>query len=227
MFFSLVETGTSWADALDKEESSTTEPCRRNRFDALDEPQADGIADEHNEMLNSMNNFAHRIQLGKKQAQKRRKPKEDIDAVLKEFGYVGPKKTGKDMPIFVQQARDLDSPEVRRLVKPLPDDPEQINRLAKLCPKDEGKLKPGEMWMLWDTGASCNTMKVARDCPQYSHLVTPTKASSSGHGAESACGGSIKERGEVVIDMLVDGEPSNANKRYGCEHADFFWAMLR
>ena len=49
-------------------------------------------------------------------------------------------------------------------------------------------------------------MKVNRDCPQYSHLVTPTKASSSGQGAESACGGSIKERGEVSIDLLIGGE---------------------
>ena len=71
--------------------------------------------------------------------------------------------------------------------------------------KDADELKNGEIWVLWDTGASCSAVKVGRDCPQHSPLVTSTQPSASWQGEESACGGSTKERGEVVIDMMVDG----------------------
>ena len=202
LVFSLVESGTSWTKAQ-QNRPSDIKPKETNRFGAFDEIQLEEDDDEPDEMVKFMNNFAHRVQLGKKQAQKLRKPKEDIDAVLKEFKN---NSAQKDKTVVVQQARDLDAPEVRRIVKPLPDDPREIDRLAKLCPRDVAELEEGEIWVLWDTGASCSAMKVNRDCPQYSHLVTSTKASSSGQGAESACGGSIKERGEVSIDLLIGGE---------------------
>ena len=74
----------------------------------------------------------------------------------------------------------------------------------KLCPKDVAELKLGAIWVLWDSGASCTAMKVARGCPQYSHLVIPTKALTNEHRSESTCEGSIEARGEVVVDMIVD-----------------------
>ena len=48
-------------------------------------------------------------------------------------------------------------------------------------------------------------MKVSRDCPQYVDLVKATRNSQSGQCAETAGGGSIQERGEVTVDILIDG----------------------
>ena len=59
--------------------------------------------------------------------------------------------------------------------------------------------------MLFGTGASCSAMKVTRDCPSYAHLVRDTKNSRGGQGGETADGGSIRERGEVTVDLQVDG----------------------
>ena len=112
----------------------------------------------------------------------------------------------KEKQVIVKTEDDLNRPEVRKFMKPLPDDPRQIERMAAFCPKYVEELKPGEIWCLFDTGASCSAMKVAGDCPEYAHLVKPTRGSRIGHGAESACGGTIKERGETVIDMMIDGE---------------------
>ena len=48
-------------------------------------------------------------------------------------------------------------------------------------------------------------MKVSRDCPEYAHLVKATRNSKNGQGAETAGGGSIQERGEVTVDLQIDG----------------------
>lgn len=137
----------------------------------------------NDDMLNFMNSFAHKVQMGKKQVQKTKKPKEDVDRVLKEL-----------------------CPDAPKFISPLPDDPREINRLATLCPSpEEEPLKPGEIWVLFDTGASCNAFKIKRDSPEYARLVKPTANSQTGQGAETACGGSVRERGEVTIDMLIDG----------------------
>ena len=87
----------------------------------------------------------------------------------------------------------------------LPADSEIIDKLAKHYPKDE-LLGENEIWVLADTGANVSAMKVDRDCPQYAHLVKATANSKKGTGAESACGGAIKERGEVLVDCTIDGE---------------------
>ena len=158
------------------------------------------------EVAEATNNFAHRLHVGKKTAQRSRRPKEDFHAVLKEFKD----KDGKDgkKPVILRSAEDLDRPDVKRLISPLPEEPERINRLATLCPpNEEVPLLPGEQWVLFDTGASCNAINVSRDCPEYTEKVRQTRNSMSGRGAESASGGSIPERGEVTVDMLVDGNP--------------------
>ena len=83
-----------------------------------------------------------------------------------------------------------------------------------MCPPpDDVPLLPGEQWVLFDTGASCNALKVERDCPDYTQLVRPTRNSINGKCAESANGGAIKERGEVVVDLMVDGNPCQVNFR--------------
>ena len=82
----------------------------------------------------------------------------------------------KEKQVIVKTEDDLNLPEVRNFIKPLPEDPREINRLAALCPKDDEEIKPGEFWCLFDTGASCSAMKVARDCPEHVHLVKPFEA---------------------------------------------------
>ena len=92
-----------------------------------------------------------------------------------------------------------------KLIQPLPKDPAEINRLATLCPSPKDvPLLPGQKWIIFDTGASCSAMKVSRDCPQYAPFVKATRNSQSGQGAETAGGGSIQERGEVDVDLLID-----------------------
>ena len=61
-------------------------------------------------MLDSMNSFAHNVQVGKKQG--------DVDRVLKEF---------RSTP---QEIVDLNRPEAHKFIRPLPDDPREINRLT-------------------------------------------------------------------------------------------------
>ena len=65
-------------------------PCYVNStkmqlFAGGDADHDDGDGDDHNdndEVINFMNAFAHHVQIGKKQSQKSRRKKEDIDAVL-------------------------------------------------------------------------------------------------------------------------------------------------
>ena len=119
---------------------------------------------------------------GKKQTQKTKKRQEDVDRVLKES-----------------------RPEAHRFISTLPGDLREINRLANICPsRDEEPLEPGEMWVLFDTGANCNAFKIKRDSPEYAQLVESTANSQTGQGAETACDASIRERGEVIIYLLID-----------------------
>ena len=171
-----------------------------NSFGELTDP----LDDPDDDLLNFMNAFAHRVQIGKKQSQKSRKPREDIDSVIKEFG--GKPKSVKRKEVVIKTVADLERIDVQKIIRPLPIDPVEISRLATLCPsQDDVPLKPGQMWVLFDTGASCSAMKVSRDCPDYAEHVTATRNSKSGQGAETAGGGSITERGEVTVDLLIEG----------------------
>ena len=173
-----------------------------NSFEALDDSDPENTLSD--EVVDAMNKFAHRLQIGRKVSQRSKQPKEDFTAVLKEFKASGTKETKQ--PIILRRPEDLDRADVKKVIQPLPQDPERINRLAALCPKpDEVPLLPGEQWILFDTGASCNALNVARDCPQYKEKIRQTPNSLNGRGAESANGGSILERGEVTVDMMVDG----------------------
>ena len=173
-----------------------------NSFDALaDQNPENQLSDE---VVEAMNTFAHRLHIGKKTSQRTRRPKEDFTAVLKEFKGDGAVEKGQ--PLILRRPEDLDRPDVKQVIQPLPQEPERINRLAALCPgADEVPLQPGERWILFDTGASCNALNVARDCPQYKDKIRQTSNSLSGRGAESASGGSIPEKGEVLVDMMIDG----------------------
>ena len=174
-----------------------------NHFQVLSDlsPDVDPAIDEG--LVDLMNNFAHHVQVGKKQSQKSRKLREDVDAVLREYGCN--LRPAKKNQVILQSEDDLDRADVLKLIQPLPKDPAELNRLATLCPSPKDvPLLPGQKWMIFDTGASCSSMKVSRDCPQYAPFVKATRNSQSGQGAETAGGGSIKERGEVDVDLLID-----------------------
>ena len=169
--------------------------------DLTDSNPEDSLSDE---VVEAMNAFAHKLQIGKKASQRARQPKEDFTAVIKEFKNVDSK--GLKKPLILSRPEDLERADVRKVIAPLPREPERINQLAALCPKpDDVPLLPGEQWILFDTGASCNALNVARDCPQYKDKIRQTRNSLNGRGAESASGGSIPERGEVLVDMMIDG----------------------
>ena len=174
-----------------------------NTFSALANDDSDHS--ESDDVAEAMNHFAHSVQVGKKPSQKSRRPKEDFTAVLKEMGH----RSCEDRKrVIVRCPEDLERSDVQKIIRPLPESTEQINRIAALAPSSaEVPLEPGEQWILFDTGASCNALNVQRDCPLYIDDVKPTKNSMTGKGAESASGSSIKERGEVLVDMLVDGSP--------------------
>ena len=180
-----------------------------NSFQELEDP-AD--VEPVNEVVNTMSTFAHRTQVGRKQPQKKSKqPKEDVDSLLKEFGCSSRASTSAPstpvtQTVIIRTASDLEKPNVQSIIKALPDDPDELRRLASLCPVDAEPLKKGEKWVLLDTGANTSALKVERDAPQYAHLVKPTIRSRRGDTAQSACGGSITERGGVTIKCLIDDD---------------------
>ena len=202
--FTQVEKGTSWADAqcMGGEILApliVRPPMVTNAFDVLKDSSADCGPTIDDQTLQLMNSFAHRVHVGKKKLQAPRRPKEDIDALMKEFGCTS--RTLKKQHVVVNSAAD-----VKKIIRPLPDDGREIDRLATLCPSpEEEPLQPGQRWVLFDTGASCSAVKVSRDCPEYIDQLKPTKSSLNGHGAETAGGGCLIERGEVTLDMVVDG----------------------
>ena len=126
--------------------------------------------------------------------------------MISELGHKPNSKNGQS--IILQNEKDLGREDVKKLIAPLPESPSDMDRIAALCPSPEDEpLLPGQRWVLFDTGASCSALKVSRDCPDYADWVRPTSNSVKGKGAESANGGSILERGEVQVDMLIDDIP--------------------
>ena len=157
-----------------------------NKFQAL--------AEEDGGLINAMNNFAHRLQIGKKKAQKFNRLKVS-DQRIRPFGTRA----------VADCEADLDTEVMRDMIAALPKDAKSLNKLAKKCP-DNNDLEADEMWVMADTGATVNALKVGRDCPKYVKHVHETAASRRGAGAECANGGFIKERGEVKIHVEIDGE---------------------
>ena len=64
-----------------------------------------------------------------------------------------------------------------------------MDKLTRKCPGDRDGLGPDEIWVMADTDATVNALKVARVCPQYVDEVRETSASRRGAGAECANGG--------------------------------------
>ena len=81
--------------------------------------------------------------MGKKQPQRSRKTKEDIDGLMKEFGCN--QRSAKGQQVVLESAQDFQRPEVNGFIQPLPDDPAEIEKLVALCTNAaEEPLKPGQ-----------------------------------------------------------------------------------
>ena len=157
-----------------------------NKFQAL--------AEEDGGLINAMNNFAHRLQIGKKKAQKFHRQKVSDQRILP---------PGKR--VVADCEADLDTEVMRDMIAALPKDAKSLNKLAKKCPNNDD-LEKDEMRVMADTGTTVNALKVSRDCPKYVKHVHETAASRRGAGAECANGGFIKDRGQVKVHVAIDGE---------------------
>ena len=118
--FSLIE--KSEPDCVDSFPKSNTQVM--NSFQTLSGPESVETPTDQENMLEFMNDVAHRVQFGKRQRQKSRKPKEDVDALLKEFDC-NPRamKEKQEKQIILKTTEDLALPEVQKMIKPLPIDP--------------------------------------------------------------------------------------------------------
>ena len=106
---------------------------------------------------------------------------------------------------MIENLADLTSPAAQKIIPALPQNLKALNKLARKCPAEEEQLAEGEVWVMADTGAAVNAIKVSRDCPQYSDHVRPTASSRRGAGAECADGTFIQERGEARVAVEIDG----------------------
>ena len=155
-----------------------------NRYQALQTTDRDV---ESEPVIEAMNNFAHRLIMGKKKTQKEQ-------ARLR-----------RRSALVIENLADLTSPAAQKIIPALPQNLKALNKLARKCPAEEEQLAEGEVWVMADTGAAVNAIKVSRDCPQYSDHVRPTASSRRGAGAECADGTFIQERGEARVAVEIDG----------------------
>ena len=208
MFFMCVEDGTPWHAAQGA--SIGSPPIgTSNRFQTF----ADDGAPDGSDLNVAFENFAHKVSTGPKMSQSQKKKlgrsdPEDIDSIINEFDKDYDIRPSQQ--VVVRSEADLQSPEVKRIIHALPRNSRAINRLARRCDMEE-ELAADECWVLADTGASVSALKVKRDCPEYLAYVKETDGSKRGLGASSACGGHLKERGSVKVNMEIDGEKHRIN----------------
>ena len=75
--------------------------------------------------------------------------------------------------------------------------------LAKNHPSDK-LLKPGERWLMFDSGSNVDAADVSEHFPGYANLVVPNGDARG--SAECASGGVVQCRGKVVIEGSIDGQ---------------------
>ena len=94
------------------------------------------------------------------------------------------------------------------LIKPLPDDFKELVKLAKNHPSDT-LLKPGEQWLMFDTGANVDAADIEEHFPEYANYVVPLDDPNAHGGAECASGNVVKCRGQVTVHGSIDGQPTS------------------
>ena len=125
--------------------------------------------------VESLNQWAHRINI----ARSTKKDKKKINVL----------KTTKD---------------IEDLIKPLSWDINELNKCAKLCPSNK-LLKPGERWLLMDTGANIDAADIEAHFPEYSNLISNCDVPSASAGAECASGTLVRAEGSALVHGSLDG----------------------
>ena len=163
-------------------------PCLMNDISEDEGPKS---CPEGSKTLELLNKFAHHVHEGKKLSQRA--------AAKREHRF-------KNRGVVIQCEADFNKPEVRHMIRALPQDEATLQKLAKLCPTDSEKLKPGEFWCLLDTGSTVSAMKVTKTLPNYAHLVKPVPEGQQSKTAETACGGKVRFDGQIELTGHIDGD---------------------
>jgi hypothetical protein len=149
-----------------------------NKFEALDSEKLDGAT------INQLQQWAQKVHF-----------KQNLR------GKAAARKPGETV---VRSERQLDNfLRDHPMINALPQNHKQIMRIMESLPKDE--LKPGERWMLVDSGSAIHGINVEEDAPEYLEWVIESRGSRRGDTAVTACGGTIKDEGKVTIHGTADG----------------------
>ena len=97
---------------------------------------------------------------------------DDVLAVdqLNHWAHVVDKKK-KGVP--QSKKKKISLPEDLKCIKPLPESFHELMELAKNHPSDK-LLKPGERWLMFDSGSNVDAADVGKHFPGYAGLVAPT-----------------------------------------------------
>ena len=150
-----------------------------NYFREIQDVDEDDDQSTGQDEFDFLHNVAHRIQLGKKLPQSKRKGS-------------------------MKNAQNLE--QIRQVMRPLPKDPQVLNQLMRLCPQDEKPLAPGEFWCMADTGSTLHAINVEKEIPKYAHLVRKIPNHKKGKGAECANGGRLQIKGDIRLKGRIDDE---------------------
>ena len=179
--FSLIAKGTKWDDARSDARPSTTF-AHLNAFSELESEDiqpAEPIVEE-------LNRWAHVVIDAKKQSSQRARKVKTLRNVKSQ----------------------ISSPEDLAFIKALPTDFAALARIAKQHPSDS-LLKPGEQWVMMDSGANVDAADISTHFPEYARLVTPLSPSVGNGGAECASGNVVKCRGRVRVHGSMDGQATS------------------
>ena len=95
-------------------------------------------------------------------------------------------------------------------VKALPSDFASLAKIAKNHPGNH-LLKPGEQWVIMDSGANLDAANIVEHFPEYVHLIDQSNLSDG--GAECASGDVVKCRGTVQVNGSLDGQSTSIHFR--------------
>ena len=182
----LVTERTKWTDArCSCAPKRNTDVTHINSFAELD----DGVEElPEPTPYESLNNWAHAVINAKSTTSQKARKSNSKNKVKAE----------------IKTIEDLD------IIKALPTDFAALAKIAKNHPGNH-LLKPGEQWMIMDTGANVDAADILEHFPQYAHLIE--KAAPDEIGAECASGDVVKCRGKVKVTGSFDGQRTSIQFR--------------
>ena len=138
----------------------------RNSFQSLSSQtgRITSIAESAAE-LDRLNDFAHKLHVGKRvsQSERRHKSRDQFNSLMAEA-----KKENARYRVF-RSENNLDKPEKRNIINKLalPQGAKSLAKLAKKCPLGEEELAANEIWCMADTGSTLHGIDVRKELPAY------------------------------------------------------------